>query len=119
MAKAAIRTEDLPEYVDAARHAVSRGEGEVTRAGNAAASLERRREELTHEVARGFRIPRRIDVERAAKSELAAIPAKLEVAYAVKAKAEAVLVEQRQALREAEARWDAERKRAKEERAIP
>lgn len=108
MPRAANRREETPAYLDAARRAVRRGEEDVARAGVATTSLERRLEMLIHDFGQGFRLPRRSDRERAAKSEVAAIPARLEGAFIAKARVETDLVERRRELQVAEDRWAVE-----------
>ncbi len=113
MPRAANRREVTPAYLDAARQAVRRGEGDVARACVATTSLEHRLEMLMHDFVQGFRLPRRSDREMAAKSEVAAIPGRLEAATAAKARVQTELVERRKELQVAEDRWAVEQDRAR------
>jgi len=119
MPRAANRREVTPAYLDAARQAVRRGEGDVARACVATTSLEHRLEMLMHDFVQGFRLPRRSDREMAAESEVAAIPARLEVAFIGKARVQTELVERRKELREAEDRWAVEQHRARNDEISP
>lgn len=119
MPRAANRIEVTPAYVNAARQAVRRGEQDVARACMATTSLEHRREMLMHGFAQGFRLPRRSDRQRAAKSEVAAIPARLEAASVAKARVQTELVERRKELQVAEDRWVVEQDRARNDEISP
>ena len=115
MARAAARSEQVPEYLDDARRAVSRTEESLNRADEATTSLEHRLEVLKLQTTRGFKYPRRAVTERAATSELSAIPAKLRATFVLKAQVEARLAERRRELQEAEDQWASEQ--AKQRRA--
>lgn len=113
MVGAATPAEQVPEYLHDARRAVTRTEESLNRADEATASLEHRLEVLRLQAATGFRYPRREVTERAATSELSAIPAKLRATFLLKAEAEASLADRRRELQEAEERWASEQARKK------
>ncbi len=119
MPRAANRIEVTPAHVSAARHAVRRGEQDVARACVAATSLEHRLEMLMHGFAQGLRLPRRSDRQRAAESEVAAIPGRLEAATAAKARVQTELLELRKELQVAEDRWAMEQNRARNDAIFP
>lgn len=111
MARATTPTEQVPEYLHDARRAVSRTEESLNRADEATASLENRLEVLKLQAETGFRYPRRAVTERAATSELLAIPAKLRETFVLKAQVEARLEDRRRELQDAEDRWASEQTR--------
>lgn len=111
MVRAAAPIEQVPEYLHDARRAVARTEESLNRANEANASLEQRLEVLRLQAATGFRYPRRAVTERAATSELSAIPAKIRANTLRKAQAEASLADRRRELQEAEERWACEQAR--------
>ena len=119
MPRAANRIEVTPVYVSAARQAVRRGEQDVARACLASTSLEHRLEMLMHGFAQGFRLPRRPDRQRAAESEVAAIPGRLEAATVAKARVQTELVERRKELQVAEDRWAVEQEWARKDEVSP